>query len=58
MKKLYIAPAIEMVELETESQMMTVSGEQGSVGTGKDPVGDETPNLSREHRGTWGDLWS
>ena len=57
MKKLYMAPAIEMVRLETESQMMAISGEQGSVSTGKDPVGNETPGLSHEHRGTWGNLW-
>ena len=57
MKKQYIKPTIETVEVAHEVLMLTVSGEQDGVGTGKDPVGNETPSLSREHRGTWGNLW-
>ena len=57
MKKQYMKPTVEAIEVAYEALMMTASGEQGSVSTGKDPVGNETPGLSHEHRGTWGNLW-
>lgn len=57
-KKAYIQPAIEVVGIEMESLMQTVSSEQGQTGTGSGSVGDETPDLARKYRGTWGDLWN
>ena len=57
MKKLYMAPAIEMVVLETESQMMTVSGETDNVGTGSGDA-EGGPGMANERRGGWGDLWN
>ena len=57
MKKYYVKPAIEAIEVQHEALMMTVSGEQSSVGTGNGTAGDDTPGLSNERRG-WGDLWN
>ena len=57
MKKLYMAPAIEMVALETESQMMTVSGETDNVGTGSGDA-EGGPGMANGRRGGWGDLWN
>ena len=57
-RKTYIQPTIDVVEIEMESLMQTVSSEQGQAGTGSGPVGDETPDLARKYRGTWGDLWN
>lgn len=52
-KKAYIKPLMEEMILETESQMMTASGEPGiAKGFATD---DEA--LSNGRRGTWGDLW-
>lgn len=57
MKKQYIKPAVEIVEIEQETLMLTASGEQTNAGTGSGTAGDDTPNLSNKHRGTWGNLW-
>lgn len=57
MKKYYVKPAIEAIEVQHEALMMTVSGEQDNVGTGDGTAGDDTPGLSRERRGSWGNLW-
>ena len=57
MKKEYKKPIAESVLLETEVIMTTTSAEQGSAGVGNKPVGGNTPDLSGNHRGEWGDLW-
>ena len=56
-KKKYIAPQIDVVELETPVLMLMASGETGGVGSGGGPVGDGTEDLSNRRRGEWGNLW-
>ena len=58
MKKRYVKPVMEVVEIENEILMMTMSGEQGSTGIGSGTAGNDTPDLSNRHRGTWGNLWN
>lgn len=57
MKKQYVKPAIESIEVEYESLMTTTSTETGETGTGGGTVGDEIPGLSNGRRGGWGNLW-
>ena len=57
MKKQYVKPAIEAVEVEYETLMTTTSGETGEAGTGNGTVGDEVDGLSNGRRGGWGNLW-
>lgn len=57
MKKEYKKPSAFAVQLETEVIMTTTSAEQGSANVGNKPVGGNTPDLSGESRGQWGDLW-
>lgn len=57
MKKRYVKPDMEVLEIENEILMMAMSSEQSNVGTGNGPAGDETPDLSNKRRGTWGNLW-
>lgn len=58
MKKNYVKPEFEAVEIEIESLMTTTSGEQGNAGTGEGSAGDETEDLVIGRRGTWGTLWN
>ena len=51
MKKQYVKPAIEAIEVEYESLMTTASTETGETGTGDGTVGDEIPGLSNGRRG-------
>ena len=57
-KQKYIAPRMEVIELEVQETILVVSGETGSAGTGEGSVGDETEDLSTTKRGTWGNLWN
>ena len=57
MKKGYKKPSALAVELETEFIMTTTSAEQGGANVGNKPVGGNTPDLSGNHRGEWGNLW-
>lgn len=57
MKKEYKKPAALTVQLETESIMTTASAEQDNAGVGNKPVGGNTPDLSGDGRGEWGNLW-
>ena len=55
MKKTYIKPEIEVMLLETETQMMTTSpGTPPGFGEGEATGGDV---LSIGRRGIWGNLW-
>ena len=57
-KRKYIAPRMEIVELDAPQLILAASGETDSTGTGGGPpVGDETEDLSTTRRGTWGNLW-
>ena len=56
-KKEYIKPEIEVIELETESPMLSASGGSGgNVGVFDDETEDDA-NMSNKRRGQWGDLW-
>ena len=57
MKKGYKKPTALAVELETEFIMTTTSAEQGGANVGNKPVGGNTPDLSGNRRGEWGNLW-
>lgn len=57
MRKEYINPVAEPVQLETAPIMVTTSTEQGSANVGNRPVDGNTPDLSNKHRGDWGNLW-
>ena len=57
MKQKYQTPATEVLILDTPLLMLTISGEQDSVGTGDEIVGDNTPNLISYRRGSWGNRW-
>lgn len=58
MKKVYISPSIEVVELEVQSSILAVSegGTLPGMGSGGDsPGGGEGDANGR--RGSWGNLW-
>ena len=56
-KKEYIAPACEIIEMETNVSMMAASK---TPGVGED-MKENDPNagdmMSNRHRGEWGNLW-
>ena len=57
MKKEYKTPELITVRLDSEVIMTTTSAEQGGANVGNKPVGGNTPDLSGNHRGEWGNLW-
>ena len=60
MKKQYVTPIIDIVDIDPEFLMLTMSSEQSNAGTGNGTADDDTPDLSnkrRLRRGTWGNLW-
>lgn len=56
-KKNYITPSIEVMEVEYESLMATTSGETGNTGVGSGTAGSG-PELVNKRRDSWGDLWN
>ena len=56
-KQKYITPRVEIVEIDVPQLRLAASGETDDAGSGKDPVGDETEDLSNRRRGEWGNLW-
>ena len=64
MKKIYIAPQVEIVEIENEAMMLSVSADKGGLdGTNfGGQAGSSTgtvpkPADANERRGSWGNLW-
>ena len=57
MKKLYVKPEIEIIELELESHMATISGNLDGVVDDGDSEGGREADANR-HRGEWGNLWA
>ena len=55
-KKEYIKPAMEVMSIEVEAQMMTAS-QYTKPGFGEGDADDSTP-LSNGRRGEWGNLWA
>lgn len=58
-KKTYIIPTMEIIELETQSLMLAVSGTESLPGTGSggDSAGGMEGDANRR-RGEWGNLWN
>ncbi len=56
-KKMYVAPAVEMVVVATEGMLATSPGNGIIIGGGDDKVDSETDQLSARQRGEWGNLW-
>lgn len=57
MKKFYVKPEIEIIELELESHMATISGNLDGVVDDGDSEGGREADANR-HRGEWGNLWA
>lgn len=58
MKKDYVKPTIDVIEVEMESLMLSNSTETGSENSGEGSgSGQGTPDFTNGHRGSWGDLW-
>ena len=58
MKHTYIAPEITVIEIETESLMLSVSGANGGLdGTENGGLGSDMEADANRRRGTWGNLW-
>lgn len=58
MKKVYIAPGMNVVELEMEPVLLVISAEDslpGSSWGGESEDGGEAD--ANERRGAWGNLW-
>lgn len=51
MKRNYIAPEMEIVEIELETIVSM------SVGINTEDQGDEKDDFAHQRRGTWGNLW-
>lgn len=57
MMKVYVKPEVEVVEIELESHMATISGNlDGTVDGGESGGGMEAD--ANRHRGEWGNLWA
>ena len=59
MKKEYIAPEMEVMEIENEAMMLTVSapGDGGLEGTTSGGATSGGTADANNRRGTWGNLW-
>lgn len=64
MKHTYIAPETTVIEMETESLMLTVSGKNGGLddtswgGSAGSNIGDGPIEADANgRRGSWGNLW-
>ena len=57
MKQTYIAPEVEVIEMETETMMLSLSAESSLEGTtdGGGATGKDADANGR--RGEWGNLW-
>ena len=58
MKHTYIAPEVTVIEIETESLMLSVSGANGGLdGTEDGGLGSGMDADANGRRGSWGNLW-
>ena len=54
MKKEYVTPAIEIVDIENDTLLNAVSVEtEYGPGVGGGEAGDETPDLAKHHHDVW-----
>ena len=57
MKQTYIAPEMEVMEIETETMMLSLSAEGSLDGTGSGGYGSGMEADVNKRRGQWGNLW-
>lgn len=57
MKQTYIAPEMEVVEIETETMMLSLSADESLPGTGWGDDGTGKDADVNKRRGQWGNLW-
>ena len=55
MKQIYIKPELEVVDVEMESHLASMSGLEDTEWGGETEGGDADAN---RHRGQWGNLWA
>ena len=53
MKKEYVKPEIEVIDLEASTVLMSLSQDKVDTGFGDTPSDPDAPG----RRGTWGNLW-
>lgn len=58
MKKVYQTPAIEIIDIEIETQMMADSITSNLPDTEFGGTGEADPNEANRYRGEWGNLWA
>lgn len=59
MKRIYIKPELEVLDVEIESYMLGLSSEESLPGTGNG--GDSEGGMDADgnrYRGEWGNLWA
>ena len=57
-KKKYIAPVMEIAEIEMVSMIAASAPEIGIIKPGENGENTGTDILSNNRRGTWGNLWA
>jgi hypothetical protein len=57
MKQAYIAHEMEVVEIETETMILSLSAEGSLDGTGTGKPGSGLEADVNKRRGQWGNLW-
>ena len=64
MKKIYVAPQVEIVEIKNEAMMLSVSAETGGLEdtnfggqAGSSTGNGQKPADANDRRGSWGNLW-
>ena len=57
MKKTYIAPEMEVIEIENEIALMALSAEQALDGTSSGGEVSDKDADANGRRGSWGNLW-
>ena len=57
MKQTYIAPEMEVVEIDTETMMLSLSAEDSLEGTTDGGSGSGMEADVNKRRGKWGNLW-
>lgn len=60
MKNIYVAPQMEVIEIENEIAMMALSADDALPGTtwgGSTEGGNEMEADANGRRGSWGNLW-
>ena len=58
MKKNYLKPELELVDVVTESSILSISGSNSSSVPGNNEETDDETNMAvGRNRGEWGNVW-